>query len=1048
MKRFIIPALLLITAGLVWKFSPFQTGSSVEDLREQYAAYWNNHPYSKTIYYSKEQRKEAGLPPNAYFEQEYLLEMNPATGRTEPEKLLALQEKLERERAAKSTPGYGVNEWEERGPFNVPGRARAVMFDPNDNTHQRVFAGGVSGGLFVNDNIETPSTFWERVGIPENLSISSMTYDMNNPQNMFIGTGESYVGGSVNGNGIWRSTDGGETWEHIFGGSTGNVYFSGNAQLTVNSPAGIAGTYTGIQSDLGGPDPSGPITADLVLVDDGSANPSWGCNPLVNAADVNGKIAVIERGECYFVDKIMNAQNAGAVAVVMINNVDGPPIIMGGNSSTINIPSFMISRSDGQIIMDAMENDTVNATFEFLDADTPSGLIIPGIYHINDITTRDNNGTTEIYAAVSDSYGGGGIMGADSFGLYKSTDNGDTWEKIDLPVVPGASNQYMPNKILIAPDNKIWVTTTPSASYSNGGGTVLSSTDGENFEAVYTVPGNSKRTELAISATDPDKMYLLVDHATAKVLIFKTTDGFDTNPTSLPKPADADPGIPSNDFTRGQAFYDLTIAVDPNDDEIVYVGGVDSFRSADGGNTWQQMSRWTSMNISVPYVHADIHNIVFHPADSDKGLIATDGGIFYADSFADATQEVNNAIGTRQWYFNTTQFYKGAISQNPNIEILLGGAQDNGSLLKYGADPGINMFTEAFGGDGTYCFIDKDNEYMIVSLPGNNFFLLSIFGAYQETLINENTGFFVNIAELDDNMDILYTNASTASANRIARISDITGNPVRTNLTNDDMLGTPTALKASPFTTGSSTLFVGTSRGNLFKLTNADSSPTWEMITGDGFFGSVSSINFGNNEDEILVTFHNYGVNSVWYSPDGGNTWENKEGDLPDIPVKDILMNPMRNQEVIIATDLGVWMTKDFFAENPHWEQSQNGMQNVKVTSFDFRETGHTVLASTYGRGLFTGRFTQFPASVSDDELATGITVYPNVSGGTFYIKSQTEIDGCTIIIYDAGGRKVWQDRRDISAEPTEVSTGLMPGMYFLHIVNGQNDTGRKIIIE
>ncbi len=1046
-KSYLFSIGLILVGAVVFYFTTKNQNKSISP-RDQYVKNWNNSPYSKTIFLNEEQREEAGIPPNGYYEQEYLLKMNPITGKPEPEKLLALQERLNKENPTKNVPGYD-DEWEEKGPYNVPGRTRAVMYDPNDATHKRVFAGGVSGGLFVNDDIETYSSSWQRLDIPENLAVSSITYDVNNPQNMFVGTGESYIGGQVNGNGVWRSTDGGTTWEHVIGGSTGSVYFQGDAVLTVNSPAGIAGDYAAVQSDFGGPDPAGPITADLVIVDDGSSNPTWGCNSLVNASEVNGKIAVIERGECYFVDKVMNAQNAGAVAVVMVNNVYGPPIIMGGSSSSINIPSFMISKEDGEVLMNAINNGTVNATFDFTDTDEPGGVYIPGIFHINDIKTRDNGGTTEIYMAASDVYGTGGYMGSSTFGLYKSTDNGDTWQKLTLPNVPGHNNEYVPNKILIDPDNNVWITTVTSATYDNGGGTVLKSTDGNTFTVKYTLPGG-RRTEIAFSSTDADKIYMLAAHPTSKVKILKTTDGFATNPVELPKPVDHDSNsIPANDFTRGQAFYDLTIAVDPNDDDIVYVGGVDSFRSDDGGQNWNQMSEWFNISgLNAPYVHADIHNIIFSPVNSDQGLITSDGGVFYALSFSGAANEDNTAISPRMLHYNTTQFYKGAISQAPAPLRILGGAQDNGTNFKNGVEDGENMFFSVFGGDGTYCFIDKDNEYMVVSLPYNNFFRLSAVGGYQATLIQENSGFFVNPAELDDNLDILYTNASTSSQNKIARLKNITDSPQRYDLTNAQMLGYPSALKVSPYTTDHSTLFVGTTRGNVFKITNADASPNWSLITNEGFYGSVSAITFGSNENEIIITYYNYGVKSIWYTDDGGLTWQDKEGDLPDLPVNDVMMNPMRPQEVILATDLGIWMTKDFFASNPHWERAQNGMQNVKVTSLEMREEGHIVLATTFGRGFFTGKFTQFAAGTEDEDFSNEVNVYPNASNGTFFIRSTQDYSNTNIEIFDMQGKQLWKDTRDLSGEPVQITTSLPQGVYFLHLQSGDQNLTKKIIIQ
>lgn len=1052
MKKIILFSIVLLAAfSLIFLLTNNTQTDSLSQLKENHINFIKEHPFSKTLQLSKSERKEIGLPPNKYFEQEYLLEMNPRTGRVETEKLYALQKELWNNPDQKNVPGTFNNSWEERGPNNIPGRTRAIMFDPNDTNNQRVFAGGVSGGLWSNDNIEAYSP-WQRIGIPENLAVSSITYDPNNTQNMFLGTGESYVSGAVNGNGIWRSTDGGTTWEHVMGGSTGVTFFNGDATLTINTGS-VAGEYSALKAVFG-PQTTSVITANLAIVDDGSSDPTFGCNPLINGSEISGKIAIIERGACAFVDKVMNAQNAGAVAVIVVNSFAGTPIVMGGTSTTITIPSSMVSHSDGQLIMNAMQSETLNASFAFDTDNDPSGVLIPGAFHINDIKTRNNGGTTEIYASISDAMyasGGGSIFASSSFGLYKSTDNGDTWSKLTLPLT-SAGNDYMLNDIEIGADNKIWVTTTKSVSFNNGGGTILSSTDGVNFEVEHTITGDADRTEIAVSSIDPNKLYVLAEHVTSKVVIYKTTDGFTTSPTSLPLPVDAGSSVPANDFTRGQAFYDLMIAVDPNNDDIVYVGGIDAFRSDDGGTTWSQISKWTPYNgqpAYIPYVHADHHELIFHPTNSDKAVLVTDGGVSFATSLSGAVSS-NSAITSNDLSYNTTQYYKAGIGTYGGNDVLLAGAQDNGTNSVANASNGINNFSEIFGGDGCYCFVDKDNQYMIGSTPYNNFRRFSITGAYQTSLIAENNGGFVNVAELDDNLEILYTDASTTTDSRIARLLNVNATPSKAYLTDAIFLGDPTALKVSPYTTTSSTLFVGTQRGNVFRVDNANTSPQWTTITGPEFFGSVSAINFGENEDEIMVTYHNYGVKSIWFTDDGGVTWQDKEGDFPDIPIKDILMNPLLNNEVIIATDLGVWATNNFSDASPNWMQSQNGMQNVKVTSFDLRISDHKVVASTYGRGLFTGYFTTSPIGIHETNiLSNDVEVYPTlVSNGEIKIKSTNSYRDTQLIIFDTEGKQVFNTIIDIDEIGKTVTFNLNSGVYILKFNTGGLITSKKIIVQ
>jgi hypothetical protein len=132
--------------------------------------------------------------------------------------------------------------------------------------------------------------------------------------------------------------------------------FLGSPPLfTINRPRLFAEDLA-VQGATFGPlyDPAG-VTGDLVMVDDGSGEPTLGCNGLVNAQEVAGKIAIVDRGECFFTVKVKNAQNAGAVAVVVVNNLaDGLPP-MGGDDPTITIPSVGISQADGELIKRVLE---------------------------------------------------------------------------------------------------------------------------------------------------------------------------------------------------------------------------------------------------------------------------------------------------------------------------------------------------------------------------------------------------------------------------------------------------------------------------------------------------------------------------------------------------------------------------------------------------------------------------------------------------------------------------------------------------------------------
>ncbi len=1058
---------IVTVLGIIFIYTHNTKESQTEKLRKKHASFLASHPYNKTLELTKRERKAKGIPPNKYFEQEYLNEINPVTGRTHNRELLQLQANLNAkrldhgakgsaEKIAQRAPGDTANNtWSERGPDNVGGRTRALIFDPNDPTQETVYAGGVSGGLWKNTAISDSNSAWSYVGISENLSVSSIAIDPNDANIWYVGTGESYTGGDGVGNGLWKTTDGGITWDHVFGGSTGESYIDSSAgtRLTINSPSNIAGNYSMIVTNNFGANLNTPITADFVLANDGTSPTQDACSVILNATEINGKIAVIRRGACNFDDKVKRAQDAGAIAVVVVNNVSGAPISMGGdglgfggegNPLNITIPSVMVSMADGNLIISGLKSG-VNGTLE-PGAETSGYRIFSGIHHINDVVVRDNNGTSEVFFAAADSYSYGALLGVNEIGVYKSTD-GTNFTKLELT----NKENLEPNNIKIAADNSIYVS-TKSNSFGYGGGRIYHSTDGTTFSLKHTVP-NGLRTELACSPTDENTVYVLAELNSNPVGIYKTTDNF-ANTSTLALPNDADTGIPANDFTRGQAFYDLLIRVDPNNENIIYVGGIDLFKSTDSGASWSQLSHWYG-GFGFQNVHADQHGLAFSPTSS-KMLFSNDGGVYFSE-------DGGNNILPRKKGYNTLQFYTVGVAPTTAFsgdEYFLAGAQDNGTLIKENATTGVNSFNPIQGGDGAYSFFDQDgtDQYCIANYVYNNSIMLYDYSTNNTRTINSESGSngdFINQEALDSNLDILYSNYSSGSNFIVRMYENIkSGVVTKTNLSEASIMDSePSALTVSPFTTDQSNLFVGLKNGKLIKIqgtTNtAPNAPIWTDITGSDFIGSISDIEFGANENEIFVTMHNYGVQSIWYSSDGGTTWNGKEGNLPDLPVKTILQNPLLKEEVIIGTALGVWKTSNFFDVNPIWDQSYNGMSNVKVTDMDLRDD-NVVFAATYGRGIFSGQFTGALATGEDilnEEKA--FAIYPTISNGNFTLLAKYDLGETSCKIFDMTGRQVYFSTFNLDKDSEqELVVNLRAGVYIVNLTDQNNrKSSSKIII-
>jgi hypothetical protein len=1055
-----------------------------KELRKKLAYFQEHSPFKKTILLSKDERKQNGLPPNKYFESEWEMTISPTLGRPTPENLEVVRENLKRERqrmlATGRVPGDAVdNSWVERGPTNVGGRTRAIMFSPNDPTKETVFAGGVSGGLWKNTAISNASSTWTRVNIPENLNVSCMTSDPNNSMIFYVGTGESYVGGDVNGDGVWKSTDGGVTFNKVFGGINGATTFQSASSLTINSPVGIAGSYQCYPTNPAnfGVSVISPTTATIILVNDGTTTPTLGCGTtLTNGASLLGKIALVRRGDCTFVEKVKNAQGYGAIGVIVMNNIDGQPVPMGGTDTTITIPSLMISKSDGDILEAALALGTVIGTLNPSLVGGFTGNLVPGQQHINDIKVRNNGGVSEVFVAVGDSYYGASnattFLGGPSFGFYKSANGGSTWSELSLPLT-AAGNKHCPNDIAIGTDNKVWLSTTSSTVYGDGGGIIFASTDGTNFTQKHVVT-NGDRTQIAVSSTNADKLYVLSEikqtgtTAGIEVRITSTTNGF-TSSTITNLPVGDEARETTYGFTGGQAFYDLMIETDPTNDQIVYVGGIDLYRSTDGCSTWAQISDWT-VNSSDPTfkanVHSDQHAMTFKPGSPNVALFGSDGGVSYAGSLSSASASSTTSITARNTGFNVTQFYSVGVAPTFAVsgltnDYFVAGAQDNGSQYFAGATAGASGSTKAQGGDGAFCMFDQgaDKYYITNYVYNQNINSRSATSTSTKSINSESTsnGAFITPMALDSSLDILYSEYTVPAAGTVATVYGVrrytnvkpgfgTGTVSKTTLIDALLNSRPTALTISKYTTASTTLLVGCLSGRLLKVTTTNATPLWTNITGPAFVGSISDVEFGATENDIFVTFQNYNVASVWYSADGGLTWQNKEGNFPDIPVKCILQNPLKLNEVIVGTELGVWFTSSFDTTSPVWNQSFNGMSNVKVTDLDLRND-NAVYAATYGRGIFSGMFTAATLANEDFSNSKGVSIYPNPSNGQFNININQYSGKVNIQVADLNGREVYAAKNELfNSEKVLDLKMLESGIYVLRISGEDLNYSQKII--
>ena len=286
--------------------------------------------------------------------------------------------------------------------------------------------------------------------------------------------------------------------------------------------------------------------------------------------------------------------------------------------------------------------------------------------------------------------------------------------------------------------------------------------------------------------------------------------------------------------------------------------------------------------------------------------------------------------------------------------------QDNGTLLY--SDDALDINDMVTGGDGAFCFFDDDEPLLITSTYYNAWYFINLDNndySYE----NANSGIFINPSDYDSQNNTIYANKvrfNGTQSNRIIKISNIPSDPTTQTIS----LNTGTsvyfsAIKISPFSnSNSTTLFVGTQSGRLYRVDNANSNPNTTEIGSSQFpTANISSIDIGTSEDELFVTFSNYGVSSVWMSQDGGDNWIEKESNLPDMPVRWGLIHPDNSNFALIATEIGVWETANLLDDNTIWQPSSSGLANVRVDMLSIRENDNMVVAASHGRGLFYGIF-------------------------------------------------------------------------------------------
>jgi len=577
------------------------------------------------------------------------------------------------------------------------------------------------------------------------------------------------------------------------------------------------------------------------------------------------------------------------------------------------------------------------------------------------------------------------VWAANRRGVFRTTDGGATWNQV-------LSKSYC----LDIEFNWNANVAVVSCGTLNLQGEVFRSTDrGATFSAtpVLAAP-NQSRTELAVSKSNPAVMYAAAAFYEAngtqnyrfRGLWHSSNSGAtwtlrashtDTNPFNLALLGDFDSAC--DDDPRAQGWYDLEVAVDPADPNRVWVGGIDIYRSDDGGFNFGRAGVWYEDGDRTFGIHADQHRIVFHPGyngtTNQTMFVGNDGGIYRTNNAraavstwpaSNCTSVTNPAVSWTELNdgFGVTQFYHGVVHPDgTNGPLLfLGGTQDNGTWFGENNDP--DGWIEIFGGDGGYAAVDSNegwNRFYTSYQNGN--FIRWVFNpaTNRYTTSNGTTGisddglaFITPFAMDPNNPQILWTGGS-----RMWRTNN--GMQSWVAASTSGAVGGTGEVSAVAIAPGNSNLVLaGTDDGKVLRNTaalGAGSATTWEnqQVTPNGV---ISEITFDpNTPGRVYFTQSRFGQPHVYRSDNNGASWVpidgfGQAGGIPDIPAHSIAVDPDDSNRLYVGTDLGMFATIDGGA---NWAVATSPLPNTVVEKLVFlKDNGvRKLTAFTHGRGAW-----------------------------------------------------------------------------------------------
>ena len=513
-------------------------------------------------------------------------------------------------------------------------------------------------------------------------------------------------------------------------------------------------------------------------------------------------------------------------------------------------------------------------------------------------------------------------------GIYRTTNGGANWSVVQggsfqsLSMVPGAPHLLYAGT---ESNGKVWFSRDFGATWSQiiGNGLPLS---------------GPTRCEVATTGADSNYVYALFGASNNGLYgVYRSTDrGANWSQMHSASPNLMDWST-NGSGAGGQAWYDLAIAVSPINKDDLLVGGVNIWKSINGGANFSLSAHWYGGG-GVSNVHADQHWFKFRPGTTEL-WVGNDGGVYVSPNGG-----VNNNWQMRSSGLAVSQYYK--IATTPvNPSWTLAGSQDNGTHLNK------TSWARVRGGDGMDCGMDPGNELvMYASIYYGDFDKSNNGGASFNAPFNlppSGSGNWVTPFLVSRHSgSVLYAGFTRVWKSTNGGVS-FAATSTNTLLGSDNI----DVLAESP--SNPNVLFAAINQ-YLFRSTNGGQN--WTQLSGGPGSHVISDIAVDPNDPmHIAVCRSGYVAGQkVFESFNGGTSYSNITGLLPNIPANAIAFEPGGNNMIYVATDLGMFVRDNLLGD---WVPFNAGLPNVIVNDIEILSGPRTVRIGTYGRGVWQSPF-------------------------------------------------------------------------------------------